>query len=374
MSNINTYLEWRGDVPFSIDPFNEVDNLILSELTYTDFDGIDGIESGLLGIKEVQEMYFNLHTREEIKNRKTFVALAPLLLDPLSNSSRFKNLKIGYYTNIYDEKNVVQFSGVTYQLDDFVYISFRGTDDTLVGWKEDFYFSYRSGTAGQLAAVDYLNSIEDRVNLPLHIGGHSKGGNLAIYGATFCKDSVKEKIETIWGNDSPGFTAEVTETEEFKNIMDKICLIIPESSIVGMLMDNKVTPKIIKSDSKFILQHDALTWQVKRNKFVSSKELSQEAIFVDKAITSWLAQIPEEQRKDAIDSAFYCLEASNVKTFVELRAGGLETVKAVLGASKDLSEEQNKLITKLFFGLISNSRNLMFGNIKNKFIGPIDRV
>lgn len=367
MANIIDYLNWRGDLTFLKDPFNEVDNLILSHLTYTDFEGIENIDKELIDIDIVRQKYFKLHSRQDLEARKSFIASAGLLLDPMAESNRFKDIKLGYYTNIYDKENVVQFAAITYKVSDTYYIAFRGTDGSIIGWKEDFYFSYSEGTESQLEAVKYVERISDIIKSNFSLGGHSKGGNLAIYAATFCKNITKAKIDIIWANDSPGFTQEIINRDEYKNIMEKIYLILPESSVIGMLMENVVNPHIIKSDSKFIMQHYAMNWQVLANKFVGADHLSEEAIFIDKTIKSWLDDIALEDRKLAVESVFYCLEACQVSTFTELANGGIKSLIKIREAAKNLPKDQNELIMILYNSFIENSKNLLFEDIKQKF-------
>lgn len=364
MANIIDYLEWRGDLKLSADGFNEVDNLILSELAYCDFDNINNIERELLPLDKVYEEYFKLHSHEEIQNRKTIIGRMPLLLDKLIETNRFKDLRLGYYKNKINKDAVVQFSAVTYVLDDLVYIAFRGTDNSLIGWKEDFYFSYKAGTSSQIAAVNYLNNIGKNFAGNLHVGGHSKGGNLAIYASGFCEEEIQKRIAKIWGNDSPGFTGEDTLKTKLQNIVDRVYLIIPQFSVVGMLMEHQVKAHIVKSDSKNIWQHDGQSWQVKGKTFERADSLDSDAVFINKAINTWLKNIPVEKRKQAVDSVFYCLDAAQVATFMELKDGGINSIKEIIAAAKTLPDDQYSLIMDLAGQLISDSKDLVLENIK----------
>ena len=186
MANIFDYLEWRGDIPFSTDPFNEVDNLVLAELAYTDFDGVVAPQGEPVPVRAVRDRYFRLHTRAEVRGRRTFTGPAPLLLDPLADSVRYRDMRIAWYRNHVSVKESVQMAAVTlWPGDGTVYAAFRGTDNTLVGWKEDFTFSYLTETPGQRMAVEYLNERFRDGSLPIRVGGHSKGGNFAVYASVF---------------------------------------------------------------------------------------------------------------------------------------------------------------------------------------------
>ncbi len=210
MANIFDYLEWRGDVSFKQDSFNEVDNLVLAQLAYTDFDGCI-CEKGFTTFQEVYEKYYQIHTKEEILERTSFIAKAPLLMDTMVNSVRFGNIRFKKYINIINGNRNEQMSAVQMWLPDgTVYVAYRGTDDTFIGWKEDLCFSYMEETEGQRQSLKYLNDCFRKTKLKLRVGGHSKGGNFAIYASAFCDNKVQKQIIEIWSNDGPGFMSEVT--------------------------------------------------------------------------------------------------------------------------------------------------------------------
>ena len=369
MANILDYLDWRGDIAFSADLLNEVDNVIFSQLAYCDLEGIPELTDGFMKVSDVRDAYFAMHTVEEIQSRKIYTGTAPLLLSPLADSKRFSELEIGHYVNILDKEKVIQFSAVIFRMQEQTYVAFRGTDNSLIGWKEDLYFSYRSGTGSQVAAVAYLNEAVAYAKGKLHVGGHSKGGNLAIYAAAFCKPEVYRKIVTVWGNDNPGFPSDVIEMPEFQKVAEKMRLIAPESSIIGQMMKNITSPSFVKSDAKLIQQHDLSSWQVKGNHFETVDRLSEEAVFVNQTIQKWLHDIPVKERKEAIEIAFYCLEKSNARTFAELNEGGFKILHSIMKASKELSEEQSRLIGELFSSLVSNGGALFFEAVKTKIFG-----
>lgn len=366
MSSVFDYLDLRGNVLFSEDPFNEVDNLILSLLAYADFEGVEGIEQSFLKVKDVHKRYFELHTREEILSRKTFTKEAPFLLDKLVKSQRFNGLEMGLYTNVINKEDVVQISAITFKLNDMIFISFRGTDSTFVGWKEDLYFSYMSGTFGQIYAVRYLEKISKMFSGNIHVGGHSKGGNFAIYASTFCKKDIQDKIVKIWANDSPGFTEDVILSKEFMRIRDKIYLILPEFSVIGMLMNNPVVPHIVLSDSMLVLQHNAFSWKISGNRFESTYSISKQAVFIDKAIKSWWKEIAQEDKKKAIDSIFYCIECAEIDTVSDFQEESFLAIKKILKAANNLPEEESKLIKRLGTRFISNGSTIVVQGIKHK--------
>lgn len=373
MADFFDYLTWSGDLSFSQAPFNEVDNIILAELAYGDFGNIKALEDSFLGLRQVYAAYLSSSTRETAEDKKSFskglkdrpyLTNTASLLQSLLKSKRYENLKLGHYRKIIKKDPLVQFTAITYLVDDVAYVAFGGTDDSFVGWQEDFYFSYTSGTASQIAAVFYLEEVSKLIDGNFYVGGHSKGGNLAIYGALFADDKIKDRIDRIWANDSPGFTPDVLAEEGYKKIRDKIILYLPESSVVGMLMNQDVGEKIIiQARERLFYQHFLLNWQVEGRTFARAKGLSDDAIFVNKALDTWLSEIEIDKRKEVVDGIFYCLEMTNSKDFVDLQEGGLNSLKEVLAASKTLPQDQYDLIVNLIRKLFANSKDLFFENV-----------
>jgi hypothetical protein len=366
MANIYDYFNRRGDVPFCADPFNEVDNLILSQLAYTDFDCIDGLGENMLDIGKVRSSYFSFHKREETLNKNNLIAQAPILLDYLADSERFGGLRMGFYENIVDYENASQFAALIYELDHMYYIAFRGTDDSIVGRKENFYLSFQENTRSQLLAKDYLNKYLKILDKEVHVGGHSKGGNLAIFAAAFCDEDLKGKIKTVRANDSPGFCEEVIDDPKYIEVIKKVKSFVPKSSVVGRLMEGKDKQVIIKSDAKLILQHQAENRQLKRNRFEREDSLSKESIFIEESIKSRLTDIPKNQRKRVIDSVFACVVMAGYDNFTKFNEDGLQALKRVLEATNMLDKEDSDLIKKLLFELIGTGRKILFDNFKDR--------
>lgn len=198
------YLKWRNDVSFSVSAFNEIDNVILSYLSYINFEELYGTQDGIHDLEEVFSLFCQKHSLEDIRKNGSFTQRVPLLLEEMVNGDRFKRIKVGYYYGELDKEKVKQFAAVVFMLPDGVnYISFRGTDSTITGWKEDFFISYMSETKGAKEAVCYLNKVAKVLKGDLILGGHSKGGNFAIYSAAFSDDSIKNRIIRIYNNDGP---------------------------------------------------------------------------------------------------------------------------------------------------------------------------
>lgn len=369
MANIYDYLINNGHLNFKEHSFNEVDNLILAQTSYINFDGIEGIENELLPVEEVRKRYFQLRYKTAKKNKSALLEQSsPFLLDYLANVYRYEDLRLGYYKNIVDLDETGQFSAIVCDLPHMVYISYRGTDDTVVGWKEDFYFSFAESTMSQKFSVSYANEVFEKIspNKEIHLGGHSKGGNLAIYAGVFCKDYMKERIKTIWDNDGPGFSEDFLEQKSYEEIRDKIVRIIPETSIIGLLMNHDVTPIIIQSSESHILQHYGESWQVQDKVFLRAPILSKEAVFLDTSITSWLDKIPINQRKKFIDAVFYCIENAGYDTLQSLSDDGFGALFKIKDAAETLEKDDKKIILEFLNMFFVNSKNILKDSIRDR--------
>ena len=334
MATIFDYLVWRADVPFSVDPFNEVDNLILAELSYTDFGGIVPENDTKISISDAYREFFARHTREEIAANKSFTAKAPLLMDEMVKGRRFGNMTLRNYIDVSGEN--LQLSAVTFGLDDRTdYAAFRGTDGTVAGWKEDFNFSFMNETEGQKLAVQYLNGTRGM----LRVGGHSKGGNLAVYAAAFC--DTQDRILEVYSNDGPGFRDEIISREGFQRILPRVKNIVPDSSVIGLLLSGYQSRHVVKSSASGITQHDGFTWQVIRNRFEDAT-LSDVSKLIDQAIGKWLSSMDDAARQSFTEIVFSLIESTGKERFSSMSEDKWKTAESILNAVKNLPKEQQQ--------------------------------
>ena len=190
MANIMDYLDWRGDLPLTVSPFNEVDGLILAELSFINFEGI--VPPPELGrgvpLRDAAGTYFARHNGQEIDMGVLVPGRIPDLMCRMAHSVRFGGMLLNGYCELMDDAREQQFAALTVELGDgSIYLSYRGTDDTIVGWKEDLNMGYLEVIPSQTRALEYLGRMTRQYpDAKLRIGGHSKGGNLAVYSAVFC--------------------------------------------------------------------------------------------------------------------------------------------------------------------------------------------
>ena len=264
----------------------------------------------------------------------------------MAESVRFGNCVIRNYVNEIVTEAEQQFSAVEIVLDDGTsYISFRGTDDTIIGWKEDFNLS-TGVVPAQERAVEYMQRISDKASGMLRVGGHSKGGNLAIYGSVMCK-SVHDKILEIYSNDGPGFSKEFQESPETAEMMPKIIRIIPEYSIIGTLLEHEKQPIIVASTSRGLLQHDGFSWEVQGPGLVRRDSLNKMALRFIEILHKWIDGMDMEQKRLLIEDLFATLQASGYENLSEVQSGGLKSLAAMVKRLDKFAPESRGMMQEL---------------------------
>ena len=366
MGNIMDYISWRGDLTFAQSPFNEVDNLILACFSYVNLDRIPAVtrQKGI-ELKKLVKEFKKLHTIKELEADKSFIRLAPFMMFEMAESVRFGNCVIRNYVNEIVTEAEQQFSAVEIVLDDGTsYISFRGTDDTIIGWKEDFNLS-TGVVPAQERAVEYMQRISDKASGMLRVGGHSKGGNLAIYGSVMCK-SVHDKILEIYSNDGPGFSKEFQESPETAEMMPKIIRIIPEYSIIGTLLVHEKQPIIVASTSRGLLQHDGFSWEVQGPGLVRRDSLNKTALRFIEILHKWIDGMDMEQKRLLIEDLFATLQASGYENLSEVQSGGLKSLAAMVKRLDKFAPESRGMMQELLTAICGGWLEQLQENTKDK--------
>lgn len=362
--NIQGYLEWRGDVPFSLSPFNEVDSLILSALSYTPFSTVM-TEDECLPLEEACTRYFDLHGEQEDK-ALGFNAASPFLMKKMLLGERFKDIKIAYPYAVLDTVKAVQLRAVSVFLtDDTVYVAYSGTDLSLVGWKEDLFFSCATGTEGQTLASEYLLRHFNETKQTLRIGGHSKGGHFAMYAASQVPFALQEHIVRVYANDAPGFLQDFLSTEGYKNMIPRIVSYIPEESLVGHLMYTEVEPVFCKSTAYALMQHNLYTWEVHPKGFMLSQEKPKEAVkILDKAFKGLLTETAPEERKQLIENIFKWAEDKGYESLNDFKDAPFQSVKDMAWELWHLNSEQQNELGKMLKVLLGEAQGGLLETIK----------
>lgn len=359
MANLLDYLDWRGDLTLEQAPFNEVDNLILAEVSFVDFSDVvppPGMGKSVPLRTAAETFFARFPEGEKIDMGVLVPDEIPDMLRKMAASRRFGNMGLNCFVDWLDAEKGEQFAAVTVETGDGrLYLSFRGTDDTLAGWKEDFDLSWRPEVPAQKKAEQYVTEVARQYpRRRLLLGGHSKGGNLAVYAGVFCPAAVQRWIDTVWSNDGPGFRDDLLDLPQHRRIEDRIISIVPKSSVVGMLLEHEEAYTVVDSDQLGFLQHDGFSWQVMGDHFITLRQMTRQAHLSDLELRQWVQGMTAEQRGKFVDALFAVLTASGAATLTDLKADSFKAVGAMVRAMKDLDKETRDGLLK-FVGLLFRS-------------------
>lgn len=343
-----------------------MDNLILAELSFVDFGGIvpGPGEGRAVPLWKAAEAYFAKTEGRPIDMGVLVPNQIPELLRRTAASPRFRDMKLNGFVDHLDTVKAEQFAALVAECGDgTVYLSFRGTDDTLAGWKEDFYLSCMREVPAQKMAVAYTEAMAHQYpRIKLRLGGHSKGGNLAVWAGVFCPTAVQRRIAAVWSNDGPGFHDDILSQPRHIRLAERIHTIVPKSSVVGMLLEHEEDYTVVDSNQQGLMQHDGFSWAVLGNRFVRLHSVTRQARLTDQELRGWVQGLTVEQREKFVDSAFQVLEASGAQTLTDLKADSFKAVRPMVRALKDLDKETREALLKFMSILfMSNLRMTLEG-------------
>ena len=345
------YLRWRGDLTFAQDGFNEVDDLVLCIISYLNFRRFDDLRTTdparAVALPDVAARL----TEEDEQLGLSELDYIPLMR-LAAETERFRDVRMFGFTHEWDEAKEMQFDAVSYLLpDDTLLVSFMGTDTSLVGWKEDFNMSFLTAVPAQERATAY--TVEMAAACPdrkLRIAGHSKGGNLAAWAAIHIPAPLQERrLLDAYNNDGPGFSHDMVDSDAYRRVADKLHTYIPESSIVGVLLEHAEDYAVIDSSNRSVMQHEPMSWSVLGPRFVHLGQRSQMGKLSDDVLRQWIGSMTPQEREQFSDALFDVLSLSGkARTLDDLRAGGLAGGAALLKQYNGANEEDKKIISEIF--------------------------
>lgn len=354
MGNILDYIDWRGDILMEQSGFNPIDGLILSQLAYVTFDGI--VKKGFAAPMKLSKAAKRFHKAFEKLDRETLSSLminSDSVLMKIAESDRFKDLMLLNYAQRYNKEDSEQFGAVTVKITDDTYaVAFRGTDDTLAGWEEDFKLCYMTPVGAQIEAEKYLRKVFERVDGRIYICGHSKGGNLAVYSAMMMKEEYRRRIVSIMNYDGPGFLQDIVERPEYKSILPKIETYMPQGSIVGMILYHDENYQIVHSTEKGRQQHVALTWEVLGNGFIKDQSFDKSSVIFGAACKRWVSEISAEEREQFIQIVFQILKSGEADTITGFTAKIMASMNSVIKSYSGLDKMTRKMIRSIMKQII----------------------
>lgn len=347
MANIIDYVQWRGDIPTSRVPLGEADALVLSYLSYMPFDGLvsgDFADEGmLLGEAAAYMLAHGLSSACMIDSGKDDCRL----LEAVQGSERFGTMRVHGFVNRHDEVQEEQFSAVTFvPADGPAFVAFRGTDSTVIGWKEDFNMSFSGEVPSQRAAVAYVERAARTLEMPMILGGHSKGGNLAAYAGIFSGEEVQAQIVCVYNFDGPGFNETVIATPEFKEVDMRIHTFVPQSSLIGILLWHAEPFTVVRSDAAGVLQHNPFSWQIMGGRLITLPERTKESQLAEETIRHWLMGLTPQQREQFVDGIYSVLGETDGRNIADLFEP--RNVAAIMRAAGAMDEETREAIIDAF--------------------------
>ena len=361
MANLLDYLVWRGEFPLSAGPWNAVDGLLAAVLSYLNFHGLQDHRGWTLQEAKRADQLIESPDNSFILRQEMFNRMA--------DSVRFRDCRMHHSIAISDQEKHMQFSALCLDLpDDTVCVAFRGTDNTLVGWREDFDMAYQTRVPGQLAAAYYLEKVGATTDKPLRLAGHSKGGNLAVYAAANVSAALQDRIESIWSYDGPGMNHEISRSEGFLRIKEKIHSYIPQTSIIGLLMEYYKPYTVVRSTAKGMAQHDPMSWQVYGGRFEELANIDKTAGVVCETLHEWLENSTPQQRAAFVDALFQYANTTKATKMSELLNEKFRNLWTMFGNRKEIDPETRRVFNRLMGQAVS----LGFGNVMDRVRGRED--
>jgi hypothetical protein len=377
MSGIIDYSLANAHKDFNALPFSKVDGLIFAQLAYLDYDTFvpekQLFARGITFAKIAEQDGFeNLFPLERTARKNL------LLFNSLAYSKRYGKVRINYHENVFDPLNAIQFSATTFLLPDGnACVSFRGTDSTITGWRENFDMLYNDTVPAQVLSAKYLNKVAGKIKGKITDVGHSKGRNLAIYAGVMCSEKTKEKIVEIQSFDSPGFTEDFIASENYLKIEGKIVKFVPEESMIGMLLNDTDTYRIVKSDGEGIHQHDPFLWIVEDNDFVTGKKIDTKAKFVTSTFKEWIGNFTPEQREVFVDGIFDIIQATNAQkaeSFIDWSENLKSNNALIFETIKDLDPETRSFMLKFLGNIFPSAKDSLLVTPKKIIKSTLDKI
>ena len=355
MADLFDYLAWRGDLTFSQDPPNAVDALVFSSLAYLNYgERVSRQPNHPITLGEAAEEFFALEDQDNRFRVKNDLKL----LEAAAQTRRFGDSRILFYQNTLIPEEETQFAAVTFLLDDHsAFLAFRGTDYSLTGWKEDFNMSFQDEVPAQRLALAYLQAFASSYLMPLRLGGHSKGGNLAVYAAAKSDHILQRRILTVYNLDGPGFREKMIADPGYLAIVPRIHTYIPQSSVIGMMLEHEEPYMVIKSKQIGLLQHETYSWDIMGKAFIPMEEVTADSRFLDQTLKTWLADMTLEERNDIVDSLFGFQSTGEVTSTKEIIQP--KNIRNYLRAWRQDDKLRHTLLSEMF-NLVSAAYRTQF--------------
>jgi pimeloyl-ACP methyl ester carboxylesterase len=355
MPTIFDYLKANQYDSFYDKEFTVLDALALTELAYLPFEDLVPAEISVQNYISLQHLAEQFEEKFQGKYPPLGMVNAHRLklLSYLSSFKRYKHIRALGFANDVSLDSQKQFAAITYQIRPKEYlVVFRGTDDSIIGWKEDFHLTYMKEIPAQLAARDYLKEVLDKLDGKVWLAGHSKGGNLATYAACHVETSIQDRVQKVYSFDAPGLHSSIRNSDNFKAIEGKILSIIPENSIVGMMLETPETDLVVKSKTFGLLQHLMVSWEIEGDQFKVVPKVTEDSIQVDQTLKTWTANLSEEELRDFFDLFFGLFIEADIHRFGDITVDTPGKIQKLIENRRNLTPEQATMMDRLSRQLI----------------------
>lgn len=371
--NIIEYANENGIVDFTEVPFGEVDSLVISQLSYLKFEGIvPGPSEGKNGI--VLSDVINHEKYDSIYRDERNHEINKTFFEALSKSRRFGNLILNNFIDIIDETVDVQFSAMTVESEQGIkYVVFRGTDDSIVGWKEDLNMTFKMPVPAQKYSIEYLERVASLIDGNFIVGGHSKGGNLAVYSSMNCKKDVRDRITCIYSHDGPGFRSELMEDSYYPEIADRIRKFVPKSAFFGMF-GNVEDVIVVDCEKHGIRQHNPYNWLVDHFELKKAAHIGKYSMLQAEAIHTWAMEMTPDKWEALSERIFGVLEAADVNNVNEFNEDFIGTVSKIRVAAENVDEETNKTVSDILSMFRETARTVAREDAKTSVKENVEHV
>ena len=354
MPNLIDYLEKVKELTFDQEPLNILDKVCINEIGYLTYEkwltasdlkksiNLHDFAEG----KELNPDYSFMVTKERVE-----------LAEAIVRSRRFASLSLSNYRSVLDKEVEKQFAAIIFslpELDDHQLV-FRGTDDSVIGWKEDFQLTYSREIPAHRSAMTFLEDHLPNLSGRITVSGHSKGGNLALYSAVQSSTSLREKIAELLLLDSPGLMKSLLEKPSYQELKAKMTVIRPQDSVVGVMLYWDRPAQLVAAEGIGFAQHNALTWEVDlvANDFVYEDQPTELSQRLEETFQEWIETLPNQELKQVCDLVFDTILDSGIESLDDIGIQALPQIGQMLQEFGNLSDKQKKVLQDGFNQLLS---------------------
>ena len=352
MGYVFEYLKWRGDISFAEKRLSEIDSMILSMIVYVDFAAVCNKDD-----EYMRDAAGGYCIDNEYKGVKLGLIIPSKKINRLfceaAQCRRFATVRISDYVAKTSEEEICQFAAATFHLPGKrMVVTFRGTDDTIVGWREDFCLSFCDEIPAQRMAVEYLETMAKKYpDEKIYVTGHSKGGNLSLYAATRASDEVKLRLVKVYCHDGPGLSYKMINSDEFQSIKRKVAIYLPQSAVIGTMFENGGKYTVVKSNAIGAVQHDPFSWELDGPTFARLDSLSDRGKKNEEQFRSRIGKMTLEDKREFVDTFFSMVDSTGAKTLSDFSGKGIKKFALMIKNYGGLDKEKREIMLALLLRL-----------------------